>query len=157
MERNQKMNEKNFWTACLSGAVLTTLVSNIPFVDMVNLLCFAGFWGGAIFAVWLYRYLGGTVVPRQSIRIGLLTGLLAGVLGFALSFLGVSGLQGMMNQLGNVLPAEDLQGTESIPMWGALIFNTCGVMFNIVFGLIGGWLGGLLFRTDRTVQKGVTA
>ena len=135
------MNEKNLWTACLSGAVLTTLVSNVPFLDMINVLCFAGFWGGAIFTVWLYRRLNGTLVAGQSVRIGLLTGLFAGILGFALSFLGVSGLQGLMNELG-----ED---AESIPAWGAVIFNLFGVLFNIVFGVIGGWVGGLLFRTDR--------
>lgn len=151
------MNDKNLWIACLSGAVLTTLVSNVPFVDIVNILCFAGFWGGAIFAVWLFRQLTGTVSAPQSVRIGLLTGLLAGILGFALSFLGVSGLQGMMNELGGVLPAEDMQDVENIPLWGALVFNTCGVIFNVVFGMIGGWLGGLLFRSDRQVQKGVTS
>jgi hypothetical protein len=151
------MNDKNFWIACLSGAVLTTLVSNVPYVDMINFLCFAGFWGGAIFTVWLFRRLNGTLDARQSIRIGLWTGLLAGILGFALSFLGVAGLQGTMNELSTVIPDANLQGAESIPLWGALIFNTCGVIFNIVFGMLGGWLGGLLFRTDRMVQKGVTA
>ena len=139
------MNEKNLWIACLSGAVLTTLVSNVPFVDMVNVLCFAGFWGGAIFAVWLYRRLNGTLLAGQGVRIGLLTGLLAGILGFALSFLGVSGLQGLMNEIG-----EDVQ---SVPMWGAVVFNLFGVLFNIVFGMVGGWLGGMLFRTDRELVK----
>jgi hypothetical protein len=138
------MNKKNFWVACLSGAVLTTLVSNVPPVDMVNILCFAGFWGGAIFAVWLYRQLEGTLVAGQSFRIGLLTGVLAGVLGFALSFLGVSDLQDLMNEFGD--------GAESVPLWGSVIFNLFGVIFNIVFGMIGGWLGGLLFRTDRVTQ-----
>lgn len=150
------MNEKNFWIACLSGAVLTTLVSNLPYVDLVNLLCFAGFWGGAIFAVWLFRRLSRTLVARQGIRIGLLTGLFAGILGFALSFLGVAGLQGSMNELSTIIPDADLQGTESIPLWGAVIFNVCGVIFNVVFGMIGGWLGGLLFHTDRMAQKSAT-
>lgn len=135
------MNRKNLWIACVSGAVLTTLVSNLPLVSMVNILCFAGFWGGAIFAVWLYRHLEGTLAAGQSVRIGLLTGLFAGILGFALSFLGVSDLQGLMNELG--------EEGESIPVWGAVIFNLIGVVFNIVFGMIGGWLGGSLFRTDR--------
>lgn len=147
------MDNKNLWIACLSGAVLTTLVSNLPFVELVNFLCFAGFWGGAIFAVWLFRRLNGTVLPRESIRIGLLTGLLAGILGFALSFLGVAGLQGLTNELATLVPAEDLQDVEDIPLWGAMVFNTCGVIFNIVFGLLGGWLGGLLFRTDRELVK----
>ena len=143
------MNTKNMWIAVLSGAVLTTLVSNVPFVDMVNILCFAGFWGGAIFAVWLYRQLSDELTARQGTRIGLLTGLFAGILGFALSFLGVAGLQGLMNELGEIAPSEG----ESIPLWGAIIFNFLGVVFNVFFGTIGGWIGGAIFRTDRVPQK----
>ena len=143
------MNTKNMWIAVLSGAVLTTLVSNVPYVEMVNILCFAGFWGGAIFAVWLYRRLSGELTARQGVRVGLLTGLFAGVLGFALSFFGLAGLQGLMNELEAVAPTEG----ESIPLWGAIIFNFLGIVFNIFFGTIGGWLGGAIFRTDRTPQN----
>jgi hypothetical protein len=143
------MNTKSKWIAVLSGAVLTTLVSNVPFVEMINILCFAGFWGGAIFAVWLYRRLSGELTTRQGIRIGLLTGLFAGVLGFVLSFLGVAGLQGLMNEMGAIAPLEG----ESIPLWGAIIFNFLGVVFNILFGTIGGWIGSAIFRTDRVSQN----
>ena len=142
------MNPKNMWIAVLSGAVLTTLVSNLPFVDMVNFLCFAGFWASAIFAVWLYRRLTGSVTIQQAITIGLLTGLFSGILGFALSFLGVSGLQGLMNEIGQAAPSEG----ESLPVWGALIFNFLGVIFNIFFGTIGCLIGGSIFRTDRTIK-----
>lgn len=143
------MNTKNKWIAVLSGAALTTLVSNVPFVEMVNILCFAGFWGGAIFAVWLYRRLSGELTARQSVRIGLLTGLFAGLLGFMLSFLGVAGLQSLVNELGAIAPSEG----DSIPLWGAIVFNFLGVVFNIFFGTIGGWIGGAIFRTDRVPQN----
>jgi hypothetical protein len=116
---------------------------------MVNILCFAGFWGGAIFAVWLYQRLSGELTARQGVRIGLLTGLFAGVLGFALSFFGLAGLQGLMNELEAVAPTEG----ESIPLWGAIIFNFLGIVFNIFFGTIGGWIGGAIFRTDRVPQN----
>ena len=139
------MNTKNMWIAVLSGAVLTTLVSNVPFVDLVNILCFAGFWGGAIFAVWLYRRMSGELTTRQGVRIGLLTGLFAGLLGFLLSFLGVAGLQGLMNEVGAIAPSEG----ESVPLWGAIVFNLMGIVFNVLFGAIGGWIGSAIFRTDR--------
>jgi hypothetical protein len=143
------MNTKNMWIAVFSGAALTTLVSNVPFVEMVNILCFAGFWGGAIFAVWFYRRLSGELTTRQGVRIGLLTGLFAGVLGFVLSFLGVSGLQGLVNELGAMAPSEG----DSIPLWGAIVFNILGVVFNILFGTIGGWIGSAIFRTDRVPRN----
>lgn len=147
------MNVKNLWIAALSGAVLTTLVSNLPFVDLVNFVCFAGFWGGAIFAVWLYRRLSGTLIVGDGVRIGLLTGLCAGILGFGLSFLGLAGFQGTANEIAQILPAEDMQGIEDIPAWGVLAFNLVGVLFNIIFGTIGGWIGGVILRTDRVESK----
>jgi hypothetical protein len=146
------MNTRNLWIAALSGAVLTTLVSNLPFVDLVNFLCFAGFWASAIFAVWLYRRLNGSLTAGEAVRLGLLTGLFAGILGFALSFLGVAGLQGLVNGIEQFIPADASTG-EEIPAWGVLAFNLFGVVFNVVFGIIGGWIGGALFRSDRQAVK----
>ena len=95
----------NYATTALGGAVVTTLVSNLPFVGFINCLLFAGFWGSAIFAVWLYRRLNGSVTLSEAVRLGALTGLCAGALGFALSFLGLAGFQGTANELSQILPA----------------------------------------------------
>jgi hypothetical protein len=148
------MNTKNLWIACLSGAVLTTLVSNLPLIGFVNCLLCAGFWGSAVFAVWLYRRLGGAVTVRQGVRIGALTGLLAGVLGFTLSFIGLSGAQGFINSARQFLPADATQGLSAMPAWGSIIFNLLGVVFNITFGAIGGWIGGAIFDPNRKAGKG---
>jgi len=147
------MNTKNLWIAVLSSALLTTLVSNLPIIDLVNFLCFIGFWGCAIFAVWLYRRLSGSLTVGQALRLGALTGLCAGMLGFALSFLGLAGFQGIVNELRQFLPPEDMQDLDNIPAWGAVIFNLVGVLFNIIFGTIGGLLGGMFFRTDRIAKN----
>jgi hypothetical protein len=144
------MSNKNLWISAISGAVLTTLVSNLPLVGFVNILCFAGFWGGAIFAVWLYRRLNSAMSFHQAILVGLLTGICAGSLGFGISFLGLAGFQGMSNELARLLPPEDLAGLNSAPLSQVLTFNFCGVLTNIFFGTLGGLLGGALFRTDRT-------
>ena len=143
------MNTKNLWIAALSGAVLTTLVSNVPLIEVVNCILFAGFWGSAIFAVWLYKRQSGTLNPGEGVRIGALTGLLAGLLGFALSFAGVAGLQGLMNSAQSFLSAEDMQGIEEFPTWAAIVFNCFGILFNIGFGALGGWLGGIIFNPQR--------
>jgi hypothetical protein len=147
------MNPKNLWTAVLSGAVLTTLVSNLPYIGLVNILCFAGFWASAIFTVWLYRRLGGTPTVGEAVRIGLLTGLFAGLLGFVLSFFNLAGLQGMSRDIQQLIPADADPGDMDIPAWGVLVFNLIGVLVNILFGIIGGWIGGVLFRTDRQSSK----
>ncbi len=149
------MNTRVLWIASISGAVLTTLFSNLPFIGIVNCVVCAWFWAGGVFAVWLYRRLGGDLpAMRQGLTIGALTGLLAGILGFALSFAGVSGLQGMMQGL----PADATAGMQDIPAWGVIVFNVMGVVFNIVFGTLGGWLAVTIFNRTRkgvlTEQKG---
>ncbi len=140
------MNTRNLWIASLVGGVVTTLVSNLPLLGLVNCLLCAGFWGSAIFAVWLYRRLTGPVTIRQGVNIGLLTGAVAGVLGFTLSFAGFSGMQGLMNNTGNVIPPDALKGLEDVPGWGAIVFNLIGVVFNVGFGALGGWIGAAIFR-----------
>jgi hypothetical protein len=143
------MNTKNLWIAALSGAVLSLLVSNLPLIAFVNCFLFAGFWGSAIFAVWLYRRLSGTLNAGEGVRIGALTGLLAGLIGFALSFVGLAGLQGLMNSAGAFLPADATQSIEEFPAWAAIVFNCFGILFDIGFGALGGWLGGIIFNPQR--------
>ena len=156
-ERTVPMNTRSLWIASLSGAVLTTLVSNLPIIGFVNCLVCAGFWGSAIFAVWLYRRLSGTPTVRQGLTIGALTGLFAGVLGFSLSFVGLAGLQGLLNNSEGVLPPDALKGMTDVPAWGALVFNLMGVVFNVVFGALGGWLGAVIFNRNRKIgQEGVS-
>ena len=147
------MNTRGLWIAAVSGAALTTLVSNLPYLGFVNCLACAGFLGSAIFAVWLYWRLSGPVTSQQGMRLGALTGLLAGALGFALSFAGLAGLQGLMNNTENLLPPDALQGAGAVPAWGSVIFNLIGVIFNVVFGTIGGWIGAaILNRSPKTAQ-----
>jgi hypothetical protein len=148
------MNTKNLWIATLSGAVLTTLVSNLPLIGFVNCLLCAGFWGSAIFAVWLYRRLNGTLTVGQGVRIGALTGLLAGVLGLILSLVGLAGAQGFLNGARQFLPADATQGMNDIPAWGGWIFNLLGVIFNVGFGAMGGWIGGAILDPNRKSKKG---
>ncbi len=143
------MNTKSLWIASLSGAVLTTLLSNLPAIGVANCLLCAWFWGGGIFAVWLYRRLSVTPTLRQGVAIGALTGLLAGALGFVLSFAGLSGMQGLINNSEGVLPPDALKGLQDVPAWGALVFN-------VVFGTVGGWLGGTLFSRKPKVEGATT-
>ncbi len=143
------MNTRNMWIAALSGAVLTTFVTNAPYLGLINCIACAGFWGGGVFAVWLYQRLSAPLLMRQAIRLGLLTGVLAGVLGFALSFAGLAGLQGLMSDTGNLLPADATQEMENLPAWAAIVFNLVGVVFTIVFGGLGGWIGAAIFNRNR--------
>lgn len=147
------LHNKNFWIAVFSGAALSLLVSNLPFIGFINCLLCGGFWGSAIFAVWLYRRLTGSVAMGEAIRVGLWSGLAAGLLGFALSFAGLAGAQGFLNSAQEFLPADATQGMEDIPAWGVWIFNGLGVVLEVAFGALGGWIGGILFDPNRKNRK----
>ena len=148
------MNTKNLWIASLSGAAVSLLASNLPFIGFVNCLLCGAFWGSAIFAVWLYRRLSGTLTIRQGVKVGALAGLVAGVIGFALSFAGLTGAQGFLNGARQFLPADATQGMNDLPAWSALVFNFLGVLFNTGFGALGGWIGGIIFNPNRKAGKG---
>ena len=147
------MNTKNFWIAAAAGGALSVLVSNLPYVGMVNCLLCAGFWGSAIFSVWLYRRLNGTVSMREAVKVGAVSGLIAGVLGLLLSLFGLAGVQGLMSGLEGVVPAEDLQGMEEIPAWAGWLVNVMGVVFEFGCGALGGWIGGAIFNPNRKTGK----
>jgi hypothetical protein len=146
------MDHKNLWIASFGGAGLSLLVSNLPIIGFVNCLLCSGFWGSAIFAVWLYQRLGSALSIRQGIKIGALAGLIAGVTGFALSFLGLAGAQGFLNSAQKFLPADATQGMEDIPAWGAYIFNFMGVLLEVGFGALGGWIGAVIFDPARKTR-----
>ncbi len=42
---------------------------------------------------------------------------------------------------------------SDLPSWGATVFNLAGLLFEAFFGVIGGLLGGAIFRTDRLAKK----
>jgi hypothetical protein len=147
------MNTKNFWIAAAAGGVLSLLVTNLPYIGFVNCLLCVGFWGSAIFAVWLYRRLSGTISLRQAVKVGAVSGLIAGVIGLLLSFVGLAGVQGMMNGLEGVIPAEDLQGMQDIPAWAGWLINIIGVVFEFGLGALGGWIGGTIFKPKTSTGK----
>jgi hypothetical protein len=141
------MNTKNILIAGLVGAVITLALTNIPFVNLVNCLICAGFWVGPLFATWLYKRNTGSITTKEGIWVGVVAGAIAGVIGFLLSLVGVAGAAGMVNQVNSFLPAQDqieMGGIEGVV--GNIIITSFGVIFDIVVGAIGGWIGSAIFK-----------
>ena len=144
------MNTKHLLAASIAGGLMSTVLVNTPFVNLVNLLICAGFWTGPIVAVWLYRRMAESVTMGQAITAGLLAGVWHGLFGLLLSPPGLAGAGGFLNDLRPITSAQDLAGLEStLTGFGGLMFNLLGVAIDIVFGLIGGLIGGAIFRADR--------
>jgi hypothetical protein len=152
------MNTKHLLTASLIGGLISFVLVNTPFVNLINLLICAGFWIGPIVAVWLYRRLDVTVTLRQAIMVGLLAGSWHGLFGLVLSLFGLAGAGGMLNAVRPFLSAQDLPDAETaLTGIGGLVFNLFGLVFDLVFGFLGGLLGGAMFHTRGEPAKIVQA
>ena len=137
------MNTKNLILASLVGGAVNLIIANVPFISLVNLLLCAGFWGSAVLAVWLYFRMTGSVTLGQAVAIGTLAGFWAGLFGFLLSFVGLAGASALLNSYKSILPAD---ASVQMPADAGMAFTLGGVCFDIVFGTIGGLVGGLIFR-----------
>ena len=148
------MNTKSLWTASLIGGLISLVLVNTPFVNLVNLLICAGYWIGPLVAVWLFRRLSGTVTFRQAILTGMLAGALHGVFGLLLSPLGMAGAGGMLNALRPFMSAQELPDLETaLTGAGGILFNLVGIAFDIGFGFLGGLIGNAVFRTARPADQ----
>jgi hypothetical protein len=139
------MNTKNLLIAGLIGGLISTALSNIPIINFVNCLLCAGFWAGALFAVWFYKRQTGSVTLGQAVIVGTVAGAFAGVFGFILSLVGLAGAQALMQSYAKYLPKDANIGTPP-PNIASVFFNLIGVVVNIIFGAIGGLVGGLIFK-----------
>jgi len=141
------MNAKNLLIAALVGGVVTEVLTNVPIISLLGCILCLSFWVGPLLAVWLYRRLQGEVTLGQATGIGALAGVIAGVIGFILSFAHLSGMSSFVNGLRPFLSAQDMQGVETALSGPMLIgFNLVGVLVTILFGAIGGLIGGAIFK-----------
>jgi hypothetical protein len=141
------MNTKNILISGLVGAVITLALTNIPLLNLVNCVICAGFWVGPLFAVWLYKRMTGSISTKEGIWVGVTAGAIAGVIGFLLSFVGVAGAAGIINQLNTVVSPEDridMSGMEGGILNIAVTF--LGVIFDIIVGAIAGFIGSSIFK-----------
>lgn len=144
------MNTKHLLTASLVGGLISLMLVNTPFLNLINLLVCAGFWIGPIVAVWLYQRLGETITLREALITGMLAGAWHGLIGFALSPLGLAGAGGLLSAASQVLPAQDLPDVEpALTGVGGMLFNLIGTGIDIVFGFVGGLIGGAIFGARR--------
>ena len=146
------MNTRHLLTASMVGGLVSLVLVNAPFVILINLLICAGFWIGPIVAVWLYRRLGCTLTLREALITGVLAGAWHGLFGLILSPLGLAGAGGLLSELRPFMSAQDLPNLQtSLTGVSGMLFNLVGVLIDIIFGFIGGLIGGPFFRTDRVI------
>ena len=146
------MNIVSLLIASLIGAVATTALSNVPYLNLINCLLCAGFWVGAILATWVYKRMTGSLTLRQGIAIGALTGLIAWAFGLLLSFFDLAGLVGLVKSYGLAFGDANPDMSSGFEAWKVTLVNTLGVFLNIFFGAIGGFVGGAIFQSKTKAQ-----
>jgi hypothetical protein len=137
------MNTKHLLTASLAGGLISLMLVNTPFLNLINLLVCAGFWIGPILAVWLYRRLAGEITLREALIIGTLAGPL-----------GLAGAGGLLSAARQFLPPQDWPDVEpALTGVGGLLFNLIGTAIDIAFGFVGGLVGGAVFGARRATAS----
>jgi hypothetical protein len=141
------MDRKNLVLAGLIGAVINLVLCNTPVIQMVNILLCAGFWIGAVVAVWFFKSRTGSVTLQQGVFIGVCAGLIAWVIGFALSFFGLAGISRVLGQAGSIFSSDvTSQMDQAIASVGEIVMNICGIFIDVGFGALGGLIGGFIFK-----------
>ncbi len=163
----------------LIGALAMTATAVIPVLNIVNCLCCAGIMGGAVLGVWFYKKNFPPDLPftvGAGAVIGALSGLLGGILTAVVQALELGAFSGSFSsqwevQIREIMEQMEIQGqdpatTEQIRqfletlmsspgLFILLMFGASVVVF-VVFGLLGGIIGGNFFKTRALVQNSIT-
>ena len=76
------MNNRALLLAGVVGGLVMVVLSNVPFLNLINCLLCAGVWLGGMAAVWFYRRQVGQPLTAGQ---GAIIGVVAGVIGAILS------------------------------------------------------------------------
>lgn len=147
------MNTKNLLLASLVGALVTTALAHIPVLNLVNCLLCIGFWGGAIIAVLIYKNMTGSMTLGQAVWVGILTGVFSGILGLLLGLIGLAGAAGLASRFSQYMPSGMPRDFNPTGFGMRVVFGLVGLVADVVFGLIGGLIGGALFQTKAPASK----
>lgn len=140
------MNTRNLVVASLIGAVVTTALTSIPFVNLLICVVCLPLWGGPLLATWYYKRETGVMPMNHALAVGTVTGLLAGIFGAIVGLIiGPAASAAMLDLArqiappGTVIPTASDAGMTVLGMLGGVVFST-------IFGLIGGAIGGAVFK-----------
>ena len=128
------MNTKNLIVSSLIGGAVIAAISNIPVINLINCLLCIGYWGGAILAVWLYKFVVGLV--------------------------SLAGIGAALSAVEQVLPPDSLGLESGFIESMALLINVLMIFLAIFLGALGGLIGGAIFQTkpeDKLTLEPVTA
>ena len=141
-----QLNTRSLLIAAGIAGVAMGILSSVPILSLGNCLLCGWVWGGAIFAVWLYkRNENGVIVTTgQGVVIGLVAALIGGVISWLLGIVMGGATMAAMGPLLDQFPdAESRQMLQQLMASGSvsIISLLFGLIINAIFGIIGGLIG----------------
>ena len=146
------MNNRALLLSGVVGALVMVVLSNVPFLNLINCLLCAGVWLGGMAAVWFYRrQTGQPFTAGQAAIIGVVAGLIGALLSsIVASVFGADAMQA-------VLDADPTGQTRSA--LGSFVGGTAsflvGFVINIILYPLFGAVGGAIYAalTGRPTSK----
>jgi hypothetical protein len=153
------MNGLNYKKPALVGGALVAVLSNIPIVNLLNIcLCLWAWVGGAVAAKMLIDRAPQPLTSREGARVGLLAGLLGAALSFVVQFpLTIFQMNRILETAAQLpIASEDARVLyERIAQSGSLrialafIFAFISALFLLGFTVLGGMVGVALFEKRK--------
>lgn len=144
-----QLNGRSLLIAAGIAGVAMGILSSVPILSLGNCLLCGWVWGGAIFAVWLYKRNenGAIVTTSQGVVIGLLAALIGGVVSWLLGIVMGGATMAAMTPLLDQFPDEESrQMFQQLVASGGVSIITLlfSLIVNAIFGMIGGLIGAAL-------------
>lgn len=151
------MNTRAFILAVLVAGALTALPSNLALLNLANLLLCMWLWVGGLLAVYFYKVFAkgkGGITTGRGLLLGFVSGLVAAILATILSMITQAATQQSFIRLASQVPAlSSALGSILTTIKSSGVYSTFVVVttfiFYPLFGLVGGWIGGVLFKSDE--------
>ena len=148
------MNSRALLVSTLIGGFTMAVLSNIPMVNLANCLFCFWLWAGGILAVYLYRRFSKSPEPlslKEDLMIGLVSGIFGAVFATLLALMYQSASQEAIMRFLNEYPQFSGQLHNLLDIYRSPSNFTSFVLFTNLFfyplfGLIGGMIGGALFK-----------
>ncbi|MCK5833576.1 hypothetical protein KAH81_07895 [bacterium] len=151
--------KKPYFSSALWPGIVLGILSVIPIVNYVNLICCLWVIAGGVLSSLIFKQEFGDITPGQ----GAITGLIAGIVGAFVQAIGVGVLWYFFheNYLSNLyeivssaefdIATQEMMAEVITNQWlmiaGSLIG---GIMIYSVFALFGGLIGAAIFRKKKS-------
>lgn len=142
-KKGKKLNMTDALISAAIGGVAITLLTMVPILNLINILCCLGIMLGG-FAGTIFYQSRNSIDVKKGALIGLFSGLVGGVIIAVAYIIMYVAMPAMLNQRATQIMAQ----TGTTMALGILVAVTIAVEFvlSIGFGTLGGLIGGAIFK-----------